>query len=130
NNPDRSVERRRRHGRRSGPRRARRASEHDGDSAELWASLSRERRSGDEIDSQEVAGRSGRGRPRPAVVIVSMALGGPALACEVAWQGARHCPRASAFYVELARKALLVDWLGRSVAAPQSRRYLTSVGAV
>jgi hypothetical protein len=66
--------------------------------------------------------------PRLAVVIVSMALGGSALACEVAWQGARHCPSASAFYLELTLKTL-VDWRGR-MAAPQSRWYLTSVGGV
>jgi hypothetical protein len=72
----------------------------------------------------------GRVGPRMAVVIVSMALGEAAISCEVAWQGARHCPSSSAFYVELTKKTLLVDWRGRSVAAPQSRWYLTSVGGV
>ena len=83
--------------------------------------------------SERVAYRvdfGGRIGPRLAVVIASMALGGSALACDVAWQGARHCPSSSAYYVELTRKTLLVDWRGRSVAAPQSRWYLTSVGGV
>jgi hypothetical protein len=83
--------------------------------------------------SERVAYRvdfGGRIGPRLAVVIASMALGGSALACEVAWQGARHCPSASAFYLELTLKTLLVDWRGRRMAAPQSPWYLTSVGDV
>ena len=83
--------------------------------------------------SQQVAYKlefGGRIGPRMAVVIVSMALGDAALTCEIAWQGAQHCPRSSAFYLELTQKTLLVDWRGRGVAAPQSRWYLTSVGDV
>jgi hypothetical protein len=68
--------------------------------------------------------------PGVAVVIVSMALGDAAGLCDRAWQAGRLCPRGSPYYLELTKRTLAVDWLGRKRRAAQSRWYVSSVGGV